>query len=100
MKIGEVMTRTVRTTSPDASLQEAARAMAEVDIGILPVGEGDKLVGMITDRDIAVRAVAQGKGPQTKVREAMTAEVSTASRTRRWPMSPATWRRSRCSACR
>jgi CBS domain-containing protein len=73
MRIGEVMTRTVRTTSPNASLQEAARAMAEVDAGILPVGEGDKLVGMITDRGIAVRAVAQGKGPQAKVRETMTA---------------------------
>src|SRR5688500_4083165 len=75
MKIGEVMTRMVRTTSADASLQEAARVVAGVDSGILPAGEGDKLGGMITDRDIAVRAVAQGKGPQAKVREALTAEV-------------------------
>lgn len=75
MKVSDVMTRTVRTTSPDASLQEAARTMAEIDAGVLPVGEGDRLVGMLTDRDIAIRAVAQGKGPDTKVREAMTEEV-------------------------
>ncbi len=75
MKIGDVMTRTVQTTSPDASIQEAARTMAELDSGVLPVEEGDRLVGMITDRDIAVRAVAQGKGPDSPVREAMTPEV-------------------------
>jgi CBS domain-containing protein len=75
MRISDVMTRTVRTTSSDASIQEAARLMAELDAGILPVGEGDKLVGMLTDRDIAVRAVAHGKGPEAKVREAMTPEV-------------------------
>ena len=49
--------------------------MADIDAGILPVGENDRLVGMITDRDIAVRAVAQGKGPQTSVREVMTSDV-------------------------
>lgn len=75
MKVSDVMTREVRLTKPDASIQEAARVMAEVDAGILPVEEGDRLVGMITDRDIAVRAVAQGKGPDAKVREAMSAEV-------------------------
>jgi CBS domain-containing protein len=49
--------------------------MSDVDAGVLPVGENDRLVGMITDRDIAVRAVAQGKGPDTPVREVMTADV-------------------------
>jgi CBS domain-containing protein len=49
--------------------------MAELDTGVLPVGEGDRLVGMITDRDIAVRAVAQGKGPDATVRDVMTPEV-------------------------
>lgn len=49
--------------------------MASVDSGALPVGENDRLVGMITDRDIAIRAVAEGKGPQTKVRDVMSAEV-------------------------
>jgi signal-transduction protein with cAMP-binding, CBS, and nucleotidyltransferase domain len=49
--------------------------MSDVDAGVLPVGENDRLVGMITDRDIAVRAVAQGKGPDTPLREVMTADV-------------------------
>ena len=49
--------------------------MAEIDAGALPVGENDRLVGMITDRDIAVRAVADGKGPDTPIREIMTTEV-------------------------
>jgi CBS domain-containing protein len=49
--------------------------MAELDAGVLPVSENDRLVGMLTDRDIAIRAVAQGRGPDTKVREAMTPEV-------------------------
>src|SRR5262249_44521316 len=57
------------------TIQEAARTMARTDAGALPVGENDRLVGMITDRDIAVRAVAEGKGPETKVRDVMSAEV-------------------------
>ena len=75
MKVGEVMTRGVELASPDDTIQNAASRMAELDTGVLPVGEGDRLVGMLTDRDIAVRAVAQGKGPDTKVREAMTPDV-------------------------
>ncbi|KLK90183.1 inosine-5-monophosphate dehydrogenase [Microvirga vignae] len=75
MRVAEVMTRDVRVARPDQSIQEAARMMADVDAGIMPVGEGDRLVGMITDRDIAVRAVAEGKGPQTQVREVMSPEV-------------------------
>ena len=75
MNVGEVMTRGVEVAGPDDTLQHAAGRMAELDTGVLPVGEGDRLVGMLTDRDIAVRAVAQGKGPETKVREAMTPEV-------------------------
>ena len=75
MKVGEVMTRGVEVASPDDTLQKAAGRMAELDTGVLPVGEGDRLVGMLTDRDIAVRAVAQGKGPDTKVSEAMTPDV-------------------------
>jgi CBS domain-containing protein len=75
MRVAEIMTRDVRVARPDQSIQEAARMMADVDAGIMPVGEGDRLVGMITDRDIAVRAVAEGKGPQTQVREVMSPEV-------------------------
>ena len=75
MKVAEVMTRQVEVASPEDTLRQAAGRMAELDTGALPVGEGDRLVGMLTDRDIAVRAVAQGRGPETKVREAMTPEV-------------------------
>ena len=75
MKIRDVMTRDAALTSPDDTLQHAARTMKEGDCGILPVAEGDRLGGMITDRDIAVRGIAEGKGPHAKVREAMTAEV-------------------------
>ena len=75
MKVSEVMSRSVRTTNPNASIQDAARMMAEIDAGALPVGENDRLVGMLTDRDIAVRAVAQGRGPDAKVREVMTDDV-------------------------
>jgi CBS-domain-containing membrane protein len=61
--------------TPETTLRQAAAIMKESDTGVLPVGEHDKLVGMITDRDIAVRAVAEGKGPDAPVREVMTAEV-------------------------
>jgi CBS domain-containing protein len=75
MKVGEVMTRDVRLIEPTSSIQEAARMMAEIDTGIMPVREGDRLVGMITDRDIVIRAVAEGRGPDTTVREVMTEDV-------------------------
>src|SRR3712207_6201761 len=75
MKVSEVMTRDVRLIEPTQSIQEAARMMAELDAGIMPVREGDRLVGMITDRDIAVRAVAEGKGPDTAISEVMTEDV-------------------------
>jgi CBS domain-containing protein len=75
MNIREVMTRDAKLANPDDTLQHAAKLMKECDCGILPVAEGDRLIGIITDRDIAVRAVAEGKGPNAKVREAMTKEV-------------------------
>jgi CBS domain-containing protein len=75
MKVEDVMTRDVAVADPDETIQQAARLMDELDIGALPVAEGDRLVGMITDRDIAIRAVADGRGPQTKVGEVMTPEV-------------------------
>ncbi|WP_395648315.1 CBS domain-containing protein [Terricaulis sp.] len=75
MLIRDAMTRDVRTVTPSVSLREAARAMADMDVGALPVQEGDRLVGMVTDRDIAVRGVAIGKGPDTTVGEVMTHEV-------------------------
>ena len=75
MNVSEVMTRQVVVASPDDTVQQAAGRMAELDTGVLPVGENDRLVGMVTDRDIAIRAVAQGKGPDAKVRDVMTPEV-------------------------
>jgi CBS domain-containing protein len=76
MKVAEAMTRDVRVSSPDQTIREAARAMAELDTGVMPVGENDRLVGMITDRDIAIRGVAEGKGPDAPVREVMTPDVT------------------------
>ncbi|WP_163269956.1 CBS domain-containing protein [Chelativorans alearense] len=75
MKVSEVMTTNVRTVSPDQSIREAAKIMAEIDAGVVPVGGDDHLVGMLTDRDLAVRAVAQGRGSDTQVREVMTRDI-------------------------
>jgi CBS domain-containing protein len=75
MKISEVMTRDVQTVRPDQPVQEAASFMLSADAGSIPVTDGDRLVGMITDRDIAVRGVAKGYGPDTPVRELMTGDV-------------------------
>jgi CBS domain-containing protein len=75
MKVSDMMTRDISVTNPDQTVKEAAAVMARHDIGALPVGEHDRLVGMITDRDIAVRGIARGKGPDTKVREVMTGDV-------------------------
>jgi CBS domain-containing protein len=75
MKVSEVMTRDVQLIEPTQTIRDAAKLMAEMDAGIMPVREGDRLAGMITDRDIAVRAVAEGKGPDTPIREVMTEDV-------------------------
>ena len=75
MRVSEAMTRDVRVATPGQSIRDAAKTMAEIDAGVLPVGDNDRLIGMITDRDIAVRAVAAGKGPDTPVRDVMSAEV-------------------------
>ena len=76
MKVSKIMSPDVELVNPDDSIQSAARKMADADIGFLPVGENDRLIGMVTDRDIALRAVAMGKSPRsTKVREIMTDKV-------------------------
>ena len=75
MKVSEVMTRDVQTIRPDQPVQEAASFMLSADAGSIPVTDGERLIGMITDRDIAVRGVAKGYGPDTPVRELMTDEV-------------------------
>ena len=74
-KVMEVMTSDVKVVRPDESVQKAAAIMSEQDVGALPVCDGTRLKGMITDRDIAVRAVASGHGVDTPVREVMTEEV-------------------------
>ena len=75
MKVCDAMTPDVQLCTPDDTLRDAAEAMAALGVGLLPVADGERLVGMITDRDIAVRAVAQGKGPDTPVSEIMSREV-------------------------
>jgi CBS domain-containing protein len=75
MKVREAMTRDVRLVKPEQPIREAAKLMGELDIGALPVEENDRLVGMITDRDIAVRAVGSGRGPDTQIREVMSGEI-------------------------
>jgi len=75
MLVKEAMSRDVKTVGPDQALREAAKIMLDIDAGALPVNENDKLIGMITDRDIAVRGVAKGYGPETPVRELMTNDL-------------------------
>jgi CBS domain-containing protein len=75
MKVSEVMTRDVQTIRPDQPVQEAANFMLTSDAGSIPVTEGERLIGMITDRDIAVRGIAKGYGPETPVRELMTDDI-------------------------
>lgn len=75
MKISEIMTRDVQTTSPDNSLREVAGLMANLDCGAILVNSQDRLVGMITDRDIAVRAVAQGMPCDTPVSLIMSGDI-------------------------
>jgi CBS domain-containing protein len=74
MKVADCMTRDVRIVSPQQPIVEAARMMLDEDTGALPVGTPDEVSGMITDRDIAVRAVAMNRGPDTPVSEAMSAD--------------------------
>lgn len=75
MKVHDAMSRDTELASPEDTLKIAAKKMRLCGGGILPVAEGDRLVGIVTDRDIVVRCIAEGKGPDTKVREAMTRDV-------------------------
>ena len=74
MQVRDAMTRDVRVATPGQTIRDAARMMSECNAGILPVGENDRLVGMISDRDIALRAVAKGLGPETPVRDVMSTD--------------------------
>jgi CBS domain-containing protein len=75
MHVKDYMTTTVQMTSPQQPISKAAATMKQTDTGALPVGENDRLVGMITDRDIAIRAVAAGRGGDTPVRDVMTSDL-------------------------
>jgi CBS domain-containing protein len=76
MKVKDVMTRGVECVRPETTLQDAAARMKSLDVGPLPVCEGDRPVGIVTDRDIVVRAIAEGRDPRTtRVQDVMTREV-------------------------
>ena len=75
MNVSDAMTRDVQIANPDQTIQQAAKLMAAIDSGALPVGEKDKLVGIITDRDIAIRAVAHRRSSSTAVEEVMSGDV-------------------------
>ena len=76
MRISEIMTRDPELIGPDTSIRDAARLMKNEDIGAIPVGENDRLIGMVTDRDLAVRAVAEDRSPSsTSVRDVLSEKV-------------------------
>jgi CBS domain-containing protein len=76
MRIADVMTREVKVIGPERSVREAARLMDDLNVGALPVCDGQRLVGMITDRDITVRATAVGEDPdRTQVKKIMSEDV-------------------------
>lgn len=76
MQVLDLMTRSVELISPTDTIHDAARKMADDDFGVLPVAEYDRLVGMVTDRDIVTRAVARGRDPATTlVRDVMSTDV-------------------------
>ncbi len=75
MKVSDVMTSDVQLCTTEDTVREAAEAMAQLEVGLLPVAEDDHLVGMITDRDLAVRVLGKGRGPDTKIKAVMTPDV-------------------------
>lgn len=75
MQVSEAMTRDVRIARPDQSIRDAALIMADIDAGVVPIGENDRLVGVITDRDIAIRAIARGKGPDARIADVMSSDI-------------------------
>jgi CBS domain-containing protein len=100
LRISEVMSTEVKIASPKQSIQDAALMMVEIDAGVIPVAEGDRLVGMITDRDIAVRAVAAGKPPQTPIADVMSPRSSIASTATVPTQSLKTWLTLNFAGCR
>jgi CBS domain-containing protein len=77
MKCREIMTKNVRTAPPDARVSEVAAMMRDGDMGAVPVVDNGKLIGIVTDRDIVVRTVSEGKTADSPISEAMTTELFT-----------------------
>ena len=75
-QLKDLMSRDVKVISPDMTIEEAAKEMRDGDFGMMPVGENDRMIGTISDRDIAIRAVAEGKDAGTKVRDVMTEGIA------------------------
>jgi len=75
-QLKELMSRDVKVISPDMTIGEAAKTMRDGDFGMMPVGENDRMIGTISDRDIAIRAVAEGKDAGTKVRDVMSKGIA------------------------
>ncbi len=75
MRVADIMTSQVQLMRPDQTVEEAAKKMAEQDLGFLPVGEDDRLVGIITDRDITVRVIAEGRDGRARIGDVMSGEV-------------------------
>lgn len=75
MRIADIMSRDVTVAAPDMNLRDAAEAMAKIDAGALPVCDGRRLLGILTDRDIVVRGLAKGLGPDSSVSQVMTEGV-------------------------
>jgi CBS domain-containing protein len=75
-QLKDIMSPDVQVISPDATIREAAQKMREGDFGMMPVAENDRMIGAISDRDIALRAIAEGKGPDTQVRDVMSQGIA------------------------
>jgi CBS domain-containing protein len=79
MKVRELMTRDLQTARAEDTIQQIARMMAEADTGIIPIVDGERPVGLVTDRDIVIRALAEGRGPETTASQVMTSDLEFAS---------------------
>jgi CBS domain-containing protein len=75
MKVREIMTSNVECLGPESSLKEIAQEMKSLDVGFIPICENDRLVGTVTDRDIVIRAIADGNDVNTKVRDIMSRDI-------------------------
>ena len=75
-QLKDLMSRDVKVVGPDVTIADAARMMRDGDFGMLPVSDNDRMIGTISDRDIAIRAVAEGKGADTKVRDVMSEGIA------------------------